>query len=99
HFLMRLCGVPRSSVWIAFHHGYTWTNRKMRLYNQFDRISLRKPQQIVTVCRAFATQLEQMGVPVQRIAIQHNSVREFVSPSKESDLSLKPELRLPDDAR
>ena len=99
HFLMRLCGVPRSSVWIAFHHGYTWTSGKMRLYNQFDRISLRKPQQIVTVCRAFATQLEQIGVPLQRIAIQHNSVREFVSPPKEAILSLKRKLRVSDDAR
>src|SRR5262249_47065721 len=37
HFLMRYTGLYRIYPWIAFHHGYTTTDLKMRLYNQLDR--------------------------------------------------------------
>src|SRR5579863_5937198 len=37
HFLMRLSGMHRHCCWIAFHHGYTWTSARNRLYNRFDR--------------------------------------------------------------
>src|SRR5437879_1127231 len=41
HFLMRVSGLCRTHCWIAFHHGYTTTDFKMRCYNQLDRWSLR----------------------------------------------------------
>ena len=40
HFLTRLSGLWRDRPWVAFHHGYTTTDLKMRAYNQLDRWSL-----------------------------------------------------------
>ncbi|PYV08947.1 MAG: hypothetical protein DMG07_24340, partial [Acidobacteria bacterium] len=58
HFLVALTGAARGRRWLAFHHGYTATDLRMRLYNQLDRWSLRGPDRIVTVCRAFADELQ-----------------------------------------
>lgn len=77
HFLMRLSGLWRTRRWLAFHHGYTTTDFKMRCYNQLDRWSLRAAQRVVTVCGAFAGDLSERGVPADRIVVRHNSVRPF----------------------
>ncbi len=78
HFLVRLLGLHRHYPWIAFHHGYTWTDLKNRSYNLLDRWSLRAARQVVTVCQPFAAELEERGVRPERIAIQHNMVKPFV---------------------
>src|SRR5258708_5936682 len=57
HFLMWRSRLWKQYPWIAFHHGYTNTDRKMRIYNRFDRYSLPKADVIVTVCDAFAREL------------------------------------------
>src|SRR5262245_14273850 len=49
HFLMRVSGLWRTYCWIAFQHGYTTTDFKMRCYNQLDRWSLRAPRRVITV--------------------------------------------------
>src|SRR6266404_9795311 len=41
HFLVRFAGLHRQRAWVAYHHGYTTTDLKVRLYNEFDRWSLR----------------------------------------------------------
>ena len=74
HFLMRLSGLWRQYPWVAFHHGYTTPDWKMRAYNQLDRWSLRTVKQAVTVSQAFAQQLERSGVPSKRISVLHNSI-------------------------
>lgn len=71
HFLVRLAGLHRKTRWLAFHHGYTATDLKMRLYNQLDRWSLRAAHRVVTVCRPFALDLESRGVAARKIRIQH----------------------------
>src|ERR1700694_4813917 len=80
NLFVRLLGLHRQYPWIAFNHGYTATDLKDRLYNQFDRWSLRVAFANVAVCRPFAQKLETYGVPPERIRIQHNSVRPFVPP-------------------
>jgi glycosyltransferase involved in cell wall biosynthesis len=61
---------------VAFHHGYTDTDRKMRLYNRLDRWSLPHADRLVTVCRAFAQELAgSTGVAIDKISVQHNSIR------------------------
>jgi glycosyltransferase involved in cell wall biosynthesis len=82
HFLIRLAAIHRERPWIAFHHGYTGTSPRTRIYNQFDRWSLRAPCKVVTVCHAFASALEEIGVRPERIVVQHNSVKNF-SPARE----------------
>ncbi len=73
HFLVSLLR-PRDFGWIAFHHGYTAEDLKMRLYNQLDRFSLRACDRVVTVCEAFANQLRQRGVPREKISVIPNGI-------------------------
>lgn len=75
HFLMNVSHLGQKYPWVAFNHGYTTTDRKMLLYNRLDRWSLPKADRVVTVCNAFAQKLVKMGVPRERIHIQHNSIR------------------------
>jgi glycosyltransferase involved in cell wall biosynthesis len=99
HFLVRLSGVHTHCRWIAFHHGYTTTNLKDRLYNQFDRWSLPAAYRVVTVCQSFACRLERVGVRSDRIAVQHNSVKSFIPSTPEEVAHLREALRIPPDAR
>jgi glycosyltransferase involved in cell wall biosynthesis len=78
HLLVRLA---RFSIpWIAFHHGYTARDLRDRLYNHFDRFSLRGARHVVTVCRPFAEMIRGLGVPAERISVLHNSVPPFTAP-------------------
>lgn len=95
HFLFRLAGLPRHYRWIAFLHGYTTPNLKMRLYNQLDRLSLPRADRVVTVCEAFARQVERYGVPRQRIRIQHNTVSPFEAAPAEEIIGLRDGLAIP----
>ena len=86
HFIMWRSRLWKDYPWVAFHHGYTTTDRKMRLYNRFDRWSLPKAAVVVTVCNAFARELAEVtGVPPEKIRVQHNSIRPK-SPPHSSDI-------------
>lgn len=76
HFLMRLSGLHRKYRWLAFHHGYTAENLKMRVYNCLDRWSLRGAERVVTVCRPFADTMARRGVCRERILVLPNSIEE-----------------------
>jgi len=89
HFLIRLAGINRKRPWIAFHHGYTWTSMRTRVYNELDRWSLRAPDRVVTVCSPFASILQGIGVRPERILIQHNAVKPFSPASVESTRQLR----------
>jgi glycosyltransferase involved in cell wall biosynthesis len=76
HFLVKTSGLWRERAWIAFHHGYTTTDLKMRLYNQMDRFSLPTAHRVLTVCDAFARDLmKNKGVRAEQLRVQHNSIR------------------------
>ncbi len=77
HFLIRLCGLNRDLPWIAFNHGYTAEDLKVRIYNQLDRWSLRGADRVVTVCGAFADRLRRWGISERRITVRHNAVQPF----------------------
>jgi glycosyltransferase involved in cell wall biosynthesis len=74
HFLLRLSGLWRQKPWVAFHHGYTFDDVKMRAYNLLDRWSLRAPNRIVTMNHAFEEQLIRRGVGPERITVLHNAI-------------------------
>jgi glycosyltransferase involved in cell wall biosynthesis len=74
HFLLRLAGLHRRRPWVAFHHGYTATDLKVRAYNELDRWSLRAADRVVTVCRAFAEELARIGVEPEKISVLHNAI-------------------------
>jgi len=75
HFLMKLSRLWRHYPWVAFHHGYTSTDRKVHAYNQLNRWSLPGADKVITVCEAFAHELRLAGVKRERICVQHNSIR------------------------
>jgi glycosyltransferase involved in cell wall biosynthesis len=76
HFLLWRSRISRQYPWVAFHHGYTSTDIKMRVYNRLDRWSLPATDRIVTVCQAFARDLSRNnGVTLDKISVLHNSIR------------------------
>ena len=76
HFVMWRSRLWKKYPWVAFHHGYTTTDRKMRLYNRFDRFSLPRADLVVTVCDAFARELTTVArVRPEKLRVQHNSIR------------------------
>ena len=100
HFLLWRSRLWQTYPWIAFHHGYTTTDRKMRVYNRLDRWSLPKADRLVTVCNAFARELAATTrVPIEKIAVQHNSIRTRPVPSAETVQSLRSSLGVADDER
>ncbi len=74
HFLVRWMGLQRGRGWIAFHHGDTAEDLKMRLYTQLDRWSLRAAHRSVTVCEPFADLLVARGVRRERLQIVPNAM-------------------------
>ena len=74
HFLCSRIRREIDRPWIAFHHGYTREDVKMRLLNRLDRFSLPKATAVVTVCGAFARDLQQFGILSERIHVLHNSL-------------------------
>jgi glycosyltransferase involved in cell wall biosynthesis len=86
HLLMKLSRLSQQYPWVAFHHGYTTTDRKMRAYNLLNRWSLPSADGVVTVCEAFARDLSVAGVPRKRIHVQHNSIRPEVTSLDEAKL-------------
>ena len=94
HLLVRLTGLHKTTPWLAFPHGYTTSDLKVRLYNQLDRWSLRVPRRVLTVCTAFACDLAQKGVPSQKILLQPLPIRPIELPPPEELPRLRRELGL-----
>ena len=100
HFLMWRSRLWRKYPWVAFHHGYTDTDRKMRLYNRLDRWSLPHADRVVTVCRAFAQELVgSAGVSIDKISVQHNAIRRQPSVSMADVAALRGRFGIGNDER
>jgi glycosyltransferase involved in cell wall biosynthesis len=98
HFLVWRSHLWRNCPWIAFHHGYTTTDRKMRIYNRLDRWSLPAADRLVTVCYPFARELStNTGVPIANIAVQHNSIRPRPIASQSDAQALRSKLGIAPD--
>ena len=95
HFLMWRSRLWRTVPWVAFHHGYTATDRKMQLYNRLDRWSLRKADLVLTVCHAFARELaNNTGVPIEKISVHHNAIKPLPRANAAEIESLKQRYQL-----
>jgi glycosyltransferase involved in cell wall biosynthesis len=86
HFLVKLSGITKSRHWIAFHHGYTATDVKVKLFNRLDRFSLPAADRVVAVCGAFRNQLTENKVPEKGIRVLHNSAAVVQSLPEVADL-------------
>ena len=99
HVLVRLSGINRRAPWIAFNHGYTAENLKMKLYNQADRWSLPAADRVVVVCEAFAAEMKRRGIRPERLAVRHNAVSEMAETPPQVVRDLREKLGIPADAR
>jgi glycosyltransferase involved in cell wall biosynthesis len=99
HFLVRWAGVNRQARWVAFHHGYTATDLKMRLYNQLDRWSLAGADRVVTSSAAFVDELHRGDVSARSIHVQHMPVRQFAEVTEDRRAALRRRLGLSDGTR
>jgi glycosyltransferase involved in cell wall biosynthesis len=100
HFLIWRSRLWRKHPWVAFHHGYTDTDRKMRLYNRLDRWSLPHPDRLVTVCHAFAQELSgSTGAPIEKISVQHNAIRRQPPASSDAIETLRKRLGIGESER
>ena len=86
HLFARLSGVWKQRPWVAFHHGFTAEDAKMRLYNLTTRWSLPAAARVVTVCEPFRELLAAQGIDRSRILVQHNPVEPF-SPASENEVA------------
>jgi glycosyltransferase involved in cell wall biosynthesis len=94
HFLQRLSRQRKQRPWIAFHHGYTAENLKMRLYNEINRFSLPAANKVVTVCNPFADLLANRGVKRSRIEVLPNSIEPFEPASQARVQQLRRDLAI-----
>jgi glycosyltransferase involved in cell wall biosynthesis len=99
HFLVRWAGLHRSRKWVAFHHGYTTVDSKMRIYNQLDRWSLRNADQVLTSSSSFVGELERSNVQPDHIHVQHMPIRPFAPAPEQEIMELRQQLRLGDATR
>ena len=100
HFLLWRSRLWKKIPWIAYHHGYTSTDSRMRLYNRFDRWSLPKSDLVMTVCEAFAYELVSVNkVPREKIRVQHNPIRPGPRSSPEAVKALREHWGIADHER
>jgi len=99
HFLVRLAGLNRSMKWVAFHHGYTTTDIKMRAYNQLDRWSLPRANRVLTSSGAFVDEVVRMNVQPNRIRVQHMPIRPFAAVSEKEKSELRDRIGCNDQTR
>jgi len=100
HFLVRYSGLNRRYPWVAYHHGYTTEDWKMRLYIELDRWSLPAARRVVTVCGPFAKMLaETRGVSPDRIRVLPNSMEPVPPQDPQAIQTLSQSLGLPENVR
>lgn len=99
HFLVRWAGLNQSRGWVAFHHGYTADDAKMRIYNQLDWWSLRTANQVFTSSAAFVSELMQRNVRPDHIHVQHMPIRPFTPVSELRKAELRKHYGLGDRTR
>jgi glycosyltransferase involved in cell wall biosynthesis len=99
HLLVRWAGLNHLRSWVAFHHGYTTTDVKMQIYNQFDRWSLPTADQVLTSSAAFVKELERKNVQPDHIHVQHMPIRPFTPVSVKQRSELRCRLGFDDRTR
>src|SRR5262249_31887769 len=66
----RLTGLP----WVAFVHGYTNENSRMRFYNRLDQWLTTKADCVVAVSQAMGVLLHSRGVKQNRLRVIYNAI-------------------------
>jgi glycosyltransferase involved in cell wall biosynthesis len=99
HLLVWLARLRRRQPWIAFHHGYTYTDWKTGIYNVLDRLTLRHAHHVVTVAEALRGDLLRCGIEETRLSVLHNAAPRLPPATHEDRARLRAQLRLAQDTR
>ncbi len=59
--------------WIAFLHGETWENIKVRAYFALERLAVRRADCVVVVSHDMARKVASQGIPAAKIQVIHNA--------------------------
>jgi glycosyltransferase involved in cell wall biosynthesis len=92
NFLVRVSGLWKSQPWLAFHHGYTATNKKDQLFTVLNRWSMRRASHAVTVCEPFRRHIIGIGLPPERVTVLHNTVQPFTPLTAEERRAVRARL-------
>jgi len=76
-WVRRRCSVP----WLAFAHGWTAQDRRVRLYNAVERRLLRHADLLCVVSDKLAGEFRRHGIPNARLEVLHNAVERVESPA------------------
>ena len=71
--LMSLLAARLGRPWIAFLHGETHENAKVRLYYRLERLAVRRASRVVVVSDAMAASARRHGVPPAKLRVIHNA--------------------------
>lgn len=81
--------------WIAFVHGWTDEDWKIRIYNRMDKFLLRFADRLVAVSKDMASKLHALGIPRRRVVTIYNAVFEQGISSGEPPLDIRKEFKIP----
>jgi glycosyltransferase involved in cell wall biosynthesis len=96
HLLCLLLRPLSRLPWIAFAHGWTDENRRIRLYNRLDFRLLRYPDRVVAVSDSVRRRLETKGVPSSRITVIPNAVEIGAGDPPQADGRWRGSLGIPE---
>jgi glycosyltransferase involved in cell wall biosynthesis len=71
--LGRLVTTALRRPWIAFLHGETWENKKMRAYYALERLAVRGADCVVVVSHDMARAVVRQGIPSAKVQVVHNA--------------------------
>jgi len=71
--LGRLVATAFRRPWVAFLHGETWENRKVRAYFAMERVAVRRADRVVVVSHDMARAVASQGIPSSKIQVIHNA--------------------------
>jgi glycosyltransferase involved in cell wall biosynthesis len=81
--------------WIAFVHGWTDEDWKIRVYNRLDKFLLKFPDRLVTVSKELALKLYGLEIPQEKIRVIYNAVFADGIPKLNPPLEVRKEFGIP----
>lgn len=97
HIIAAFVSLSLKIPWVAFAHGWTAENLKVRIYHALDRILLRYPEVVIAVSRQLH---EVLGAPrrARKTELLLNAVEPQLIRVEKGGERWKSELKLPEDA-
>jgi glycosyltransferase involved in cell wall biosynthesis len=81
--------------WIAFVHGWTDEDWKIRAYNRLDKFLLKSPDRLVAVSKELALKLYAMKIPQEKIRVIYNAVLKDGIPKSNPPIEVRKEFGIP----